>query len=82
MARSYPNDGQSRLNGFVLAKITNFLRSHTLNIQLLDAGDIDEAQSAVETGRKKDKKGGLSQSIIAAALMMKSEYNITNINQY
>lgn len=73
MARSFPNDAQNRLNGFVLAKVTNFLRSHTLQIKLLDEADVSEARSAVETGRKKgDKKGGLNQSIITAALMMKS----------
>lgn len=70
MARSYPTDAQSRLNGYVLAKITNFLQSHTLNVKLLDGADVTEARSAMETGRKKDKKGG--QSIIAAALLMKS----------
>lgn len=71
LARSFPNDPDSRLNGFVLAKITNFLQSHTLNVKLLDSNDVDKARSAMDESRKLKKKGGL-EGIIAAALMMKS----------
>lgn len=71
LARTYPHDRQGRLNAFVLAKLTAFMRSHSLNIQLLNGGDLDEAQSAVETGRRSDKKNKNLSSIITAALMMK-----------
>lgn len=58
----------------MLAKITNFLQSHTLNVKLLDNNDVDKARSAMDDARKLKKKGGL-EGIIAAALMMKSTLN-------
>lgn len=71
MARSFPNDAEKRLNGFLLAKVSNYLQSHTLNVKLVNPSELAEARSAFE-GRKK-KKGGL-EGIIAAALMMKSKF--------
>lgn len=71
MARSFPNDPEKRLNGFLMAKVSNFLQSHTLNVKLINPSEVAEARSAFE-GRKKGKKGGL-EGIIAAAVMMKSK---------
>lgn len=73
MARNFPNDFDKRLNGFVLAKVSNFLQSYSINLKLLDTKEVEEARSTFE-GRKK-KKGGL-EAIIAAACMMKSKTHI------
>lgn len=72
LARSFPNDPEKRLNGFLVTKLTNFLQSHTLRLKLLDAKSIEDARAAF-TGRKGKiggKKGGL-ESLLAAAMMMK-----------
>lgn len=71
LARNYPNDFDKRLNGFVLAKVSNFLQSYSINLKLLDTKEVEEARSAFES-RKKGKKGGL-EGIIAAACMMKGK---------
>lgn len=72
VARSYPNDPNSRLNGYILNKMSNFLQTHYLRFKLIDSETMTEANAAVETGRKGKfgKKGGL-EALIAAALMMK-----------
>lgn len=72
LARSFPNDADKRLDGFVFAKITNFMKSHTLRLKLLDTQSIEEARSAFQgrKGGKIGKKGGL-ETILAAAMMMK-----------
>lgn len=75
MARSFPNDPEKRLNGFLLAKVSNYLQSHTLNVKLVNPSEVAEARSVFE-GRKK-KKGGL-EGILAAALLMKSMFFFVN----
>ncbi|XP_037946861.1 uncharacterized protein LOC119678854, partial [Teleopsis dalmanni] len=71
VARNYPNDPSSRLNGYIVSKLTNFLQTRMLRFKLIDNKTVAESRSAVETGRKKfGKKGGL-EAIIAAGLMMK-----------
>ncbi|KAM7361908.1 DUF1676 domain-containing protein Osi16 [Cochliomyia hominivorax] len=72
VARSYPNNPDARLNGYIINKINNFLRTHYLRFKLIDDHTIEEARSLVETGRKDKfgKKGGM-EALIAAGLMMK-----------
>lgn len=75
VARSYPNDPNSRLNGYILNKLSSFLHTHFLRFKLIDSETMTEARSAVETGRKGKfgKKGGM-EALIAAGLMMKGEH--------
>ncbi|XP_013100081.1 uncharacterized protein LOC106082236 [Stomoxys calcitrans] len=72
VARSYPNDPNARINGFIVNKINNFLQTHYLRFKLIDDKTVLQARSMVETGRggKFGKKGGL-EYILAAGLMMK-----------
>ncbi|XP_037815219.1 uncharacterized protein LOC119605938 [Lucilia sericata] len=72
VARSYPNDPDARLNGYIINKVNNFLQTHYLRFKLIDDHTIEEARSLVETGRKDKfgKKGGM-EALIAAGLMMK-----------
>ncbi|XP_054086464.1 uncharacterized protein LOC105212404 [Zeugodacus cucurbitae] len=72
VARSYPNDPNSRLNGYIVNKLSSFLQTHFLRFKLIDSETMTEARSAAETGRKGKfgKKGGM-EALIAAGLMMK-----------
>ncbi|XP_054728875.1 uncharacterized protein LOC129237916 [Anastrepha obliqua] len=72
VARSYPSDPNSRLNGYIVNKLSSFLQTHYLRFKLIDTDTVAEARSALETGRKGKfgKKGGL-EALIAAGLMMK-----------
>ncbi|XP_017102905.2 uncharacterized protein Osi16 [Drosophila bipectinata] len=65
VARSYPSDPSTRLNGYIVAKLENILKTRFLRFRLLDD------QSLVE-GRKHKfgKKGGL-EALVAAGVMMK-----------
>lgn len=84
MARSFPNDPEKRLDGFLFAKLSNFLQSHSLRLQLLDSNSVTEARSAFEARKGKigGKKGGL-EGLLAAAMMMKgndfSEMKFTSV---
>ncbi|XP_005176898.1 uncharacterized protein LOC101890984 [Musca domestica] len=72
VARSYPNDPNARINGFIVNKINNFLQTHYLRFKLIDDKTVMQARSLVETGRKDKfgKKGGM-EMLLAAGLMMK-----------
>lgn len=74
VARSYPNNPDARLNGYIINKINNFLQTHYLRFKLIDDHTVEEARSLVETGRKDKfgKKGGM-EALIAAGLMMKGK---------
>ena len=74
VARSYPNDPDARLNGYIINKINNFLQTHYLRFKLIDDHTIEEARTIAETGRKEKfgKKGGM-EALIAAGLMMKGK---------
>ncbi|KAH8407116.1 hypothetical protein KR222_007434 [Zaprionus bogoriensis] len=65
VARSYPSDPNTRLNGYILAKLENLLKTRFLRFRLMD-------DSSVEEGRKHKfgKKGGL-EALVAAGVMMK-----------
>lgn len=73
IARSYPNDPAQRLDGFLLAKLSNYLQSHTLKMKLFDGESLEKVESAFQ-GRKGKigKKGGL-EGLLAAAMMMKGK---------
>ncbi|XP_022220762.2 uncharacterized protein LOC111072972 [Drosophila obscura] len=65
VARSYPSDPNTRLNGYIVAKMENLLKTRFLRFRLLD-------DKALVEGRKHKfgKKGGL-EALVAAGVMMK-----------
>lgn len=71
LARDFPNDPEARLDAFLMKKVTGYLSSHSIRLNLFDA------QNAV-TGRGKGgglggggggKKGGYGVLLAAAAMM-------------
>ncbi|XP_063706261.1 uncharacterized protein LOC134835319 [Culicoides brevitarsis] len=73
LAKNFPNDPSKRLNEYLLAKISNFLRSRSMRIKLLD----DDSANLVQLTARKGGSGGLGggkkgyDALMAAALMMK-----------
>lgn len=70
LARDFPNDPEARLDAFLMKKVTGYLSSHSIRLNLFDV------QNAV-TGRAKGgiggggKKGGMGGMLLAAGAMMK-----------
>ncbi|XP_055383112.1 uncharacterized protein LOC129613174 [Condylostylus longicornis] len=72
ISRSFPNDADKRLDGYIITKLGNFLQSLSLRFKLSDNSEIEDAKSefAGRRSNKIGKKGGL-EAIIAAGMMMK-----------
>ncbi|CRK87107.1 CLUMA_CG000852, isoform A [Clunio marinus] len=68
LARAFPDSPEKRLNGFLLAKIQDFLQSYSLKLKL-----GSEETSSVFESRKGGggKKGGGYGALIGMAMMMK-----------
>lgn len=79
LARDFPNDPEARLDAFLMKKVTGYLSSHSLRLNLHDAKAAADAN--VESGRGKGgggglgggggKKGGGMGILLAGAAMMK-----------
>ncbi|EDW14709.1 uncharacterized protein LOC6573157 [Drosophila mojavensis] len=65
VARSYPSDPNTRLNGYILAKLENILKTRVLRLRLLDDTSFEEGRK-----HKFGKKGGM-EALVAAGVMMK-----------
>ncbi|XP_016971376.2 uncharacterized protein LOC108038992 [Drosophila rhopaloa] len=65
VARSYPSDPSTRLNGYIVAKLENLLKTRFLRFRLLDDKPLVEGRK-----HKFGKKGGL-EALVAAGVMMK-----------
>ncbi|EDV90706.1 uncharacterized protein LOC6569763 [Drosophila grimshawi] len=65
VARSYPSDPNTRLNGYILAKLENILRTRVLRFRLLDETSLEEGRK-----HKFGKKGGM-EALVAVGVMMK-----------
>ncbi|KAH8294722.1 hypothetical protein KR018_002190 [Drosophila ironensis] len=65
VARSYPSDPSTRLNGYIVAKLENILKTRFLRFRLLDERSLVEGRK-----HKFGKKGGL-EALVAAGVMMK-----------
>ncbi|XP_017862602.1 PREDICTED: uncharacterized protein LOC108613543 [Drosophila arizonae] len=65
VARSYPSDPNTRLNGYILAKLENILKTRVLRLRLLDDASLEEGRK-----HKFGKKGGM-EALVAAGVMMK-----------
>lgn len=66
VARSYPSDPNTRLNGYILAKLENILKTRVLRFRLLDDTSLEEEGRKHKFG----KKGGM-EALVAAGVMMK-----------
>lgn len=72
LARAFPDSPEKRLNGFLVAKIQDFLQSFALRFKLLNDDVISEVESRKGGGGGfggGDKKGGYG--MLAMAMMMK-----------
>ncbi|XP_058839456.1 uncharacterized protein LOC131694930 [Topomyia yanbarensis] len=71
VSRIFPKDPNKRLDEFLIVKLNDYLKSHSLRLKLMDGEAMEKARDLFE-GRKgkKGKKGGL-EAMIAAAMMMK-----------
>ncbi|XP_053698675.1 uncharacterized protein LOC128745626 [Sabethes cyaneus] len=71
VSRIFPKDPNKRLDEFLIVKLNNYLKSHSLRLKLMDSEAMEKARALFE-GRKGKlgKKGGL-ETMIAAAMMMK-----------
>lgn len=65
VARSYPSDPNTRLNGYILAKVENLLKTRFLRFRLMDDSSVVEGRK-----HKFGKKGGL-EALVAVGVMMK-----------
>ncbi|XP_030562933.1 uncharacterized protein LOC115764186 [Drosophila novamexicana] len=65
VARSYPSDPHTRLNGYIMAKLENLLKTRVLRFRLLDETSLEEGRK-----HKFGKKGGM-EALLAVGLMMK-----------
>lgn len=75
LARAFPDSAEKRLNGFLIAKVQDFVQSYSLKLKLM----TDEQASVFESrkggggggfGGGKDKKGGMG-AMLGMAMMMK-----------
>ncbi|XP_065076879.1 uncharacterized protein Osi16 [Ochlerotatus camptorhynchus] len=71
VSRIFPTDPNKRLDEFLIVKLNDYLKSHSLRLKLMDKEAMEKARDLFE-GRKGKlgKKGGL-ETMIAAAMMMK-----------
>ncbi|KAL1398578.1 hypothetical protein pipiens_008849 [Culex pipiens pipiens] len=71
VSRIFPADPNKRLDEFLIVKLNDYLKSHSLRLKLMDNEAMEKARDLFE-GRKGKlgKKGGL-ETMIAAAMMMK-----------
>ncbi|XP_053670719.1 uncharacterized protein LOC128721034 [Anopheles nili] len=71
VTRIFPTNPERRLDEFLLAKLNDYLQTHSLRLKLVD-GDAFAKAREVFAGRKGKlgKKGGL-ETLIAGAMMMK-----------
>lgn len=75
LAREFPNDPETRLDAYVIKKITGYLGSHSIKLNLFDSKSVDQAFTARKDGGfgggKGDKKGGGMGMLLAMGGMMK-----------
>ncbi|EAT45782.1 AAEL002961-PA [Aedes aegypti] len=73
VSRIFPTDPNKRLDEFLIIKLNDYLKSHSLRLKLMDKEAVSKARELFvgrKGGSKLGKKGGL-ETMIAAAMMMK-----------
>lgn len=88
LARSFPNDPESRLDKFLMYKLNSYLDSHALRLKLIDDGSAEKVGEARKGGGGfggggggggGGKKGGYG-GLMAAAMMMKGIQILSILN--
>lgn len=70
LAREFPNDPDARLDAFLMKKVTGYLNSHAIKLNLFDPNSVESARKSSGFGGGKKGGGGLGM-ILAAGAMMK-----------
>ncbi|CAO1426640.1 unnamed protein product [Diamesa hyperborea] len=71
LARQFPESPEKRLNGFLIARLSDFIQSYSLKFKLLNdvpSEDVESRKGGGGYGGKKDKGG---MGLIGMAMMMK-----------
>lgn len=74
LARAFPDSPEKRLNGFLMAKLQDFLQSYSLKFKLLtdeNTQSVFESRKGGGGGLGGGKKGGGLGALIGMAAMMK-----------
>lgn len=71
LARDFPNDPEARLDAFLMKKVTGFLSSHSIKLNLFDPQNGITARKGGGGGGGGGKKGGGLGMLLAAGAMMK-----------
>lgn len=72
LAREFPDDPEARLDGYVLKKITSYLGSHSIKLNLFDAQEaVSGRKGGYGGGGGGGKKKGGYGAILAMGAMMK-----------
>jgi hypothetical protein len=94
LSRQFPGNSDEKLNRYLMYRLRSYLDGHSLRYKLLDPETAKEAMDMVKGdvsvarkgggigggGGGKGGKGGGSGMLIAAALMMKGEKSLTQID--
>lgn len=70
VSRIFPTDPNKRLDEFLIMRLNDYLRSHSLRLKLMDKDAAANARALFESRKKHNKKGHF-HSMMAAAMMMK-----------
>ncbi|XP_055618781.1 uncharacterized protein LOC129763584 [Toxorhynchites rutilus septentrionalis] len=70
VSRIFPTDPNKRLDEFLIMRLNDYLRSHSLRLKLMDKETVANARALFESRKKHNKKGHF-HSMMAAAMMMK-----------
>ncbi|XP_071050109.1 uncharacterized protein [Onthophagus taurus] len=73
VAREFPNDPDARLDAFLMNKVSNYLSSHSIKLNLFDSSNAFTARKGdgLGGGGGGGKKGGGMGMLLAAGAMMK-----------
>ncbi|XP_017770591.1 PREDICTED: uncharacterized protein LOC108558254 [Nicrophorus vespilloides] len=74
LARDFPNDPDARLDAYLMNKVTGYLNSHSIKLNLFDTTSAVSARKGsggLGGGGGGGKKGGMGGMLLAAGAMMK-----------
>ena len=71
LARDFPNDPDARLDAFLMKKVTGYLNTHSIKLNLFETGSEESARKGGGGGGGGGKKGDGLGAILAAGAMMK-----------
>ncbi|CAH0555712.1 unnamed protein product [Brassicogethes aeneus] len=69
LAREFPNDPDARLDAFLLKKVQDYLNSHSIKLNLMQAAPSETARKGGGGGGGKKGGGGMGYLLAAGAMM-------------